>query len=550
MLFKFGVTFVIAVGIILFYLVNIQNTEQHGNYKGMVGDAVQHALMDESNHMRKELDQEAQPEDRKNLRKESNGNSDNKQGVELKVETILPQEKLHGHTVHLCVVVCGSRADETMVMLKSAAIVTPLSISLVFHIIAEPANQIQFRDQLELWPYAHRQRLSYKIYNVSFPGGATSDSWKKLFKPCASQRLFLPDLLKDVDSLIYVDTDTLFLQSLSDLWQHFKRMNRSQLVGVVSEAEDGTAGWYNRFANHPYYGEFGVNSGVMLMNLTRLRKTSWLSDMQIFYNKYYMMIPWGDQDLINIFFAAHPDQLYLMGCQWNYRSDHCKYMSNCRAAEERGVSVLHGSRRIFYKEREPSFAAVFETFKNYKLGDDPEQQFLKILEDNLSKAESSNCGKVSHIFLMQLWKLVNRTMELKNEKEKLSDQDVDSMRSADENAHMSFDDVIEAIDRHRLKAAGDPDKRHGNVSFPSASNVQHQPDTKLLGKNYQGVGDTHIQSLDKGRSEDNGSVIKAVTEDYVSDIKRSDENVPRAQSNNAIVSVQEDDQYDYYGDEK
>lgn len=65
------------------------------------------------------------------------------------------------------------------------------------------------------------------------------------------------DLLKSVDSLIYVDTDTLFFQSLADLWSHFALFNEKQLAGLVSEAEDGTAGWYNRFANHPFYGQFG-----------------------------------------------------------------------------------------------------------------------------------------------------------------------------------------------------------------------------------------------------------------------------------------------------
>ncbi|KAH9518729.1 Glucoside xylosyltransferase 1 [Bulinus truncatus] len=308
-------------------------------------------------------------------------------------------------TVHLCVVVCGEREEETMVMLKSAALVTPISKYITFHIVAETASQKYFKDQLEMWPEQHRRRLAYFIYNISFPDDDTSDSWKNLFKPCASQRLFLPKILESVDSLIYVDTDTLFLRSLSDLWSHFSQMNQSQLAGVVSEAEDGTAGWYNRFANHPYYGQYGVNSGVMLMNLTRMRQTTWLTDMQTFYKKYKMVIPWGDQDLINIFFSAHPDQLYLMSCPWNYRSDHCKYMSNCREAEQEGVFVVHGSRRMFYDKRETTFATVFEAFKDYQLGDDVERNLLRVLESKFLDAKPSNCGKVSYIFLTQLKKL-------------------------------------------------------------------------------------------------------------------------------------------------
>ena len=50
----------------------------------------------------------------------------------------------------------------------------------------------------------------------------------------------------------------------------------------------------------------GVNSGVMLMNLTRMRTCAWTSQMVSYYQKYQYDIPWGDQDLINIFFHFFP----------------------------------------------------------------------------------------------------------------------------------------------------------------------------------------------------------------------------------------------------
>ncbi|KAK6973796.1 glucoside xylosyltransferase 1 [Biomphalaria glabrata] len=477
MLFKIGVTLVLGIGIILFYLVNVQDIEK--------GETLKHDLFDETENLHRRGDAHvvnmdvADPDKRikqieltqrpvviddqlksrlkikpgpksedlkpKEMIKDqtSKPNTQSHEEVKLKNKSLKLEEirvtktsktnafvfkenhlqpvlqgQSHGETngalVHLCVVVCGEREEETMAMLKSAAFVTPSTVSLAFHIVAEKSAQNFFQDQLELWPRRHRQRLSYFIYNISFPDDDTSDSWKKLFKPCASQRLFLPEILPSVDSLIYVDTDTLFLRSLADLWSHFYQMNESQLAGVVSEAEDGTAGWYNRFANHPFYGQYGVNSGVMLMNLTRMRKTSWLSDMQTFYNKYKMMIPWGDQDLINIYFAAHPDEVYLLSCPWNYRNDHCKYMSNCKAAEQEGVFVLHGSRRMFYQNKEPVFAAVFETLKNNELGNTVDRELVTKLERKLSEAKPSNCGKVSYIFLTQLKKMLHKSEDLPN----------------------------------------------------------------------------------------------------------------------------------------
>lgn len=78
-------------------------------------------------------------------------------------------------------------------------------------------------------------------------------------------------ILKDVDSLLYVDTDVLFLRSVDDVWNILKRFNSTQLAAMAPEHEIPKIGWYSRFARHPYYGAAGVNSGVMLMNLTRIR---------------------------------------------------------------------------------------------------------------------------------------------------------------------------------------------------------------------------------------------------------------------------------------
>lgn len=81
-------------------------------------------------------------------------------------------------------------------------------------------------------------------------------------------------ILKDVDSLLYVDTDVLFLRPMDDIWSLFKSFNSTQLAAMAPEHEVPKIGWYSRFARHPFYGVTGVNSGVMLMNLTRIRRTA------------------------------------------------------------------------------------------------------------------------------------------------------------------------------------------------------------------------------------------------------------------------------------
>ena len=114
------------------------------------------------------------------------------------------------------------------------------------------------------------------------------------------------DILKDVDSLLYVDTDVLFTSPIEELWSHFEQFNSTQLAALTPEHEEEWQGWYNRFARHPYYGKLGLNSGVMLMNLTRMREFEFTTKVKDIFLIYKSNITWGDQCLLNILFHFHP----------------------------------------------------------------------------------------------------------------------------------------------------------------------------------------------------------------------------------------------------
>ncbi|KAH6941345.1 hypothetical protein HPB50_016680 [Hyalomma asiaticum] len=80
-----------------------------------------------------------------------------------------------------------------------------------------------------------------------------------------------------------------------------------------------------------YFEHEGINSGVMLMNLTRMRQFGWEERLGPLLQRYSRDISWGDQDLLNILFSAHPERLQLFSCRWNYRPDHCMYGAYCTA---------------------------------------------------------------------------------------------------------------------------------------------------------------------------------------------------------------------------
>ncbi|CDW60254.1 glucoside xylosyltransferase 1, partial [Trichuris trichiura] len=265
-------------------------------------------------------------------------------------------------TVHLAVVVCKERYDEALTMIKSAIMfgVSPMHL----HIFTDETRKEHIMNEVEGYIRARAWRkLKMNIYKIQYPQGQET-LWAELFKPCSSQRLFIPDILTNVDAVLYVDIDVIFLRPVEDIWQLFKRFTAKQMIGVAPESEEKGTNWYTKFAMHPFLKPYGVNTGVMLMNLTRMRAFSWTTHLYPLLEKYKYNITWGDQDLINILFSEKKDRVFLFTCDWNYRPDHCMYTQLCKSADAKGISILHGSRSYFKLDKQPAFKLTYEIIKN------------------------------------------------------------------------------------------------------------------------------------------------------------------------------------------
>ncbi|XP_077500462.1 glucoside xylosyltransferase 2-like [Amblyomma americanum] len=306
--------------------------------------------------------------------------------------------------IKLVVVTCNSLLNMTLVNLKSAVAFTTVPIELL--LFADDDNRELLLKAISSWPPSVLKRVRYQVQPVEFPE-PDAKKWRTLFKPCASQRLFLPSMLPEVDAVIYVDADVLFLSPIEKLWEHFALMNGSHLAALAPESEDYATNWYRRFARHPFYQPLGVNSGVMLMNLTRMRDFGWESRLGPLLHNYSHAISWGDQDLLNILFSAHPERLLLFSCQWNYRPDHCMYGAHCTRGPP---AVVHGSRRAFIKDSEPAFRALYQAMGQYELGENLEEGFIATLRLGLEGSRDTRCRSE---FLKQLvhWEVAARTVD-------------------------------------------------------------------------------------------------------------------------------------------
>lgn len=92
--------------------------------------------------------------------------------------------------VTICVVVCGDRLHEALTMLKSALVFT--NRPLQFIILAEHQLIPAFSEKLSEWKLISNKTFDFLVRPITFPDGSDVAMWKRLFKPCAAQRLFLP----------------------------------------------------------------------------------------------------------------------------------------------------------------------------------------------------------------------------------------------------------------------------------------------------------------------------------------------------------------------
>jgi UDP-xylose:glucoside alpha-1,3-xylosyltransferase len=243
----------------------------------------------------------------------------------------------------IALVACGvEKANLAMNSVKSALLFSAKSDRLKFIIFSDTQH-----DSIEktLKTFQNYRNFSYVIRNASFPE-KDNNMWASIFGHCSTQRLFFPNLLTDVDALLYVDSDTLFVSPPMELYRKFDNFTENQIAALAPEALQIDS-YYPEKVNQtfPFYGEFGLNSGVKLMNLTRMRKLKYEEKLQEIFWQYRPKITYYDQDIMNIYFHDNPDQLFELPCEYNFRTDFCLTKLACPAKD--GLKLIHGNRFCF-----------------------------------------------------------------------------------------------------------------------------------------------------------------------------------------------------------
>jgi len=254
------------------------------------------------------------------------------------------------------------------------------------------------------------------------------------WKICATARLFLQDLLPELDAGIFLDTDTVLLEDPALLWDRFQLFSPFTALALAPvEAH------YSTTKAHPlpYYGPpgSGLNGGVALMNLTRLRALpggGFTEAVRYIWERHKGNLPLADQDILNVVGGQTPYLLQPLPCEWNYHTWQCRPDRTergrvarmrpggnlCPSARKHGIALLHGNCQAF-SGADAVLTSVFKFWTEQELQSWQLEQGLTTLEDRIEKAVSrdrskDSCARVPdlpNMILARLRKRLNESLQ-------------------------------------------------------------------------------------------------------------------------------------------
>jgi len=320
------------------------------------------------------------------------------------------RDKKTPEVINVALSVCGDNVtlcNLSTNMLKTAFLFTEKPVRFI--IFANELSQEFISKKIESWPLEIRNKHIIEFREAIYP--QKYKNWTNLFGPCATLRLFFPDMMPDVDSIIYLDTDILVVSDLHNLWKEFDRFTSKQMLGMAQEREDWDGKVYSYYNNatrikFPFIPPYGINSGVILMNLTRMRDFSFFEKIHLIFKEFHSKIKLYDQDLLNILGYFNPDIVYRLNCSFNFHSHHCVPDLNCHSIRSEGPNLIHGFGGRFigptkHKYNEPFFEQIYKTIDRYNFTNSW-NQLVSELKVEVKHLPQDQCTRYSDLILKPL----------------------------------------------------------------------------------------------------------------------------------------------------
>lgn len=178
---------------------------------------------------------------------------------------------------------------------------------LIIHIIEDKFTKedISLLEQLKIL----YNNIELKIYSLDDLAWLMSQfnipKWKGT--SIANARLFANELINDVDQILYLDSDTIIVNSLDELFS--KEINTPLAATkefLIPQHLDKLNREYKNIKIKNYY-----NSGVLLFNYDLWYQEDCLDELYSVSQNYNKELIYPDQDLINIAFSNNIEELSL-----------------------------------------------------------------------------------------------------------------------------------------------------------------------------------------------------------------------------------------------
>jgi lipopolysaccharide biosynthesis glycosyltransferase len=141
-------------------------------------------------------------------------------------------------------------------------------------------------------------------------------------------RIFLPELLPDVDRILYLDSDLIAVDSIAPLWE--LDLSGSWIGAVTNVFQDNHM---HRPAELGLAGpEVYFNAGVLLMNLDRMRRDGRTEALLRFGVDNAERLEWRDQDALNVVLGERRLELHP---RWNCMNSFFLFPRNARVLGRR-----------------------------------------------------------------------------------------------------------------------------------------------------------------------------------------------------------------------
>lgn len=166
---------------------------------------------------------------------------------------------------------------------------------ITFHVLSDNlTNENKSKVKNWLASYKNKFIVFYNINSQTFKGFPIENAYINI---TTYYRLLLPDILKDIDKVLYLDCDVIINSSLLELWN--TDISNYAVAGVRDRINDNIR-VYNRLRYNITYGY--INAGVLLINLKRWREENVFAKALSIAIKNPAILKNHDQDIINILF--------------------------------------------------------------------------------------------------------------------------------------------------------------------------------------------------------------------------------------------------------